>query len=396
MTRPSQLYAWADTVSRHLPHLSKPVAFALALWSFGMVLAHSCGLDSVALVLAPLLGCSDNTARQRLREFYQPKEAKAGSHRRELDPTTCFVPLLRWVTTGWTTHRLVLALDVTNLGSRFRVLAISVVVRGCGIPVAWTIQTASEKGAWNPLWDDLLGRLRDAVPNDWQVLALTDRGLESAQLFRSITACGWHPLMRVKGAGTFRPTGWHRYHPMKQFAARLGADYRGAGQAYATAAPPLPCTLLAVWSAGHEQAWLLLTDLAPAQANPCWYAYRAWIEQNFKVFKSAGWQWQRTRMQEAERAGRVWLALAVATWWLVSVGGAAEDRVLPETLPELRREQQRQRPPRRHRVFRQGLALLLAALVSGSNVPSGHITPEQWPEPNPEITTVTEQEFTFK
>lgn len=139
-----------------------------------------------------------------------------------------------------------------------------------------------------------------------------------------------------------------------------------------------------------------MTDLAPAQANPCWYAYRAWIEQNFKVFKSAGWQWQRTRMQEAERAGRVWLALAVATWWLVSVGGAAEDRVLPETLPELRREQQRQRPPRRHRVFRQGLALLLAALVSGSNVPSGHITPEQWPEPNPEITTVTEQEFTFK
>lgn len=373
--------------------MSKPVAYVLALWSFGMVLAHASGLDAVALRLAPLLGRSDNTVRQRLREFYQPREAKAGTHRRDLDPTLCFVPLLRWVTAGWTTRRLVLALDVTNLGSRFHVLAISVVVRGCGIPVAWAIRTGSEKGSWNTLWDELLGRLRGAVPADWQVLVLTDRGLESAQLFRSITTCGWHPLMRVKGAGTFRPTGWHRYYPMKQFAARIGAEYGGAGHAYATAAPPLGSTLLAVWSAGHEQAWLLLTDLAPAQANPCWYAYRAWIEQNFKVLKSAGWQWQRTRMTDAERAQRLWLALAVATWWLVSVGSACEDAVPQETLPEGRKEPQRRRPPRRHRVFRRGLAVIVAALVLGSSIPEGRMVPEPWPVPNPGITTLTEQEF---
>jgi hypothetical protein len=37
-------------------------------------------------------------------------------------------------------------------------------------------------------------------------------------------------------------------------------------------------------------------------------------------------------MTDAARAERLWLALAVATWWLLAVGGAAESTVAPETL----------------------------------------------------------------
>ncbi len=181
---------------------------------------------------------------------------------------------------------------------------------------------------------------------------------------------------------------------MQKFAPHVGADFRASGKAYATADPPLDGTLLAVWTAGHDQAWLLLTDLGPGQAQPCWYAYRAWIEQSFKVMKRAGWQWQRTRMTAADRAERLWLVLAVATWWLVSVGGAAEDAVARETVPEWRPEQQGRRPPRRHRVFQRGLALLLAALVLGSSLPSSPLMPEEWPEPSPEVPIMTEQEFT--
>jgi hypothetical protein len=40
-----------QTVSSHLPHLSRPQAHVLALWSYGMVLARaSCGTSSVAAV----------------------------------------------------------------------------------------------------------------------------------------------------------------------------------------------------------------------------------------------------------------------------------------------------------------------------------------------------------
>ena len=48
---------------------------------------------------------------------------------------------------------------------------------------------------------------------------------------------------------------------------------------------------------------LLVTDLAPEASEAAWYGLRAWIEQSFKV--APGWQWQRTRMNDAQRATRL-------------------------------------------------------------------------------------------
>ena len=43
---------WTTIIHTHLPHLSKPQAAVLALWSLGMVLARSCALTAVSLFLA--------------------------------------------------------------------------------------------------------------------------------------------------------------------------------------------------------------------------------------------------------------------------------------------------------------------------------------------------------
>src|SRR5262245_60066185 len=123
MPRHPSLYQWADRLSSHFHHLPKSTAFVLALWTFGMALAHACGLSAVALHLAPLLGQAVNTVRQRLREFYKPAAKKAGRGRTELDPASCCGTLHRWVTDGWQPRRAALALDVTNYGDRFQVLA---------------------------------------------------------------------------------------------------------------------------------------------------------------------------------------------------------------------------------------------------------------------------------
>jgi len=381
--RPEGLYQWAATVASRFPTLSRPQAFALALWSFGLVLARSCGLSSVALALAPLLGRPDNTLRQRLREFYQEAGRKRGPRRRQLDPAACAAPLLAWVVSGWGGRRLALALDATALAGRLTVLAASVLYRGCAIPVAWAVLPGNEPGAWLPHWRALLARLRAALDGSWTVVVLTDRGLESAELFRAVAALGWHPLMRAKAVGHFRPAGWHRFYPLAAFAARPGARWAGAGEAYQRPAARLGCTLLACWGEGHHDRWLLLTDLPPSAADPAWYAYRAWVEQGFKVAKSAGWQWQRSRMTDPARAERLWAAVAVATLWLLEVGGAAEAAVPPETLPAVRR----------HRVFRRGLALILAALLRGEPPPGGRFVPEDWPEPARDIPPSTEDEF---
>ena len=78
MSRRQALSQWEDTVSTHLPHLSRPQAHVLALWSYGMVLAKSCGITSVAALLAELLGSSISTMRQQLREWCYDAEAQKG------------------------------------------------------------------------------------------------------------------------------------------------------------------------------------------------------------------------------------------------------------------------------------------------------------------------------
>ena len=107
-----------------------------------MVLARSCGLTAVTSFLAPLLGKKENTLRQRLREWYYDAKDKRGRNRLTLEVETCFLPLLRWIIAWWQGSQLALALDSTALGDRFVVLALSVVYRGCAIPVAWTVLAA--------------------------------------------------------------------------------------------------------------------------------------------------------------------------------------------------------------------------------------------------------------
>ena len=58
MARPAQFLRWQQTLSTALPHLSRPQVTVLALWSLGLILAHSCGLTTVATVLAYLLSGS--------------------------------------------------------------------------------------------------------------------------------------------------------------------------------------------------------------------------------------------------------------------------------------------------------------------------------------------------
>jgi len=164
------------------------------------------------------------------------------------------------------------------------------------------------------------------VPEGWSVLVLADRGLYAKWLFRGIRKLGWHPLLRVNQGGKFRPKGWHHFVPMASLVPCPGRCWRGRGMAFRTAEVQLPCTLLAFWGEGHAEAWLLLTDLAPQVSDASWYGLRSWVEQFFKDGKRGGWQWQHTRMTDPARAERLWLAIAVATLWLVRVGGENEVR----------------------------------------------------------------------
>ena len=376
---------WSTVIRTHLPHLSKSQATVLALWSLGMVLARSCALTAVSTFLATWLGRQEQTVRQQLREFCYEATAKRGAARCTLTVEPCFVLLLAWVVGQWEGTQLALALDATTLGTRFTVLALSVVYRGCAIPVAWTVLPATAKYAWRREWLRMLRQVHRAVPRSWTVLVLADRGLYARRLFRRITRLGWHPFLRINSGGTFRPQGQGRAVSLKTLVPAPGTTWQGTGIAFKGHNRQLHCTLLACWEAGYKDPWLILTDLPPEASTACWYGVRAWIEQGFKITKRAGWQWQRTRMTQPDRAARLWLAVAVATLWLLSVGGEADETIPASTVLDvtpLVPQHARTRRATRLRlvsVFRRGWTLILVALLDQAPLPLGRFVPEPWP-----------------
>ena len=390
---------WLTTIMQHLSHLSKPHATVLALWSFGMVLARSCALSAVSQMLAKGMQRKEQTVRQQLREWYYDTPRKRGAKRQALRVETCFAPLLGWVVCWWQGTPLALAIDATTLGQRFVVLAVSVVYRGCAIPVAWGILPAGAKHAWRREWLRLLRLLRPAIPRGWTVIVLAERGLYAPWLFRRITRLGWHPFLRSNTGGSFRPAGATCWRPLKTFAPQPGTSWRGTGVAFTR--NQVVCTLLARWEEGDKDPWLILTDLAPEASDAGWYGLRAWIEQGFKSTKRAGWQWHRTRMRHPDRAARLWLAVAVATLWLLSVGGEADETIPASTVldvtgwcPERPRTRRATRL-RLVRVFRQGWVRRLVALLRQDPLPEGRLVPEPWPVVPPLAEEVCELALTM-
>jgi Transposase DDE domain len=381
MTCQNTVYQWQSTLHQHLPHLSRPQASVLALWSLGVVLTRSCSLSYVTLLLAQALGKSDNTLRQRLREWYYEAAQKRGAKRHSIEVEACFAPLLKWVLQAWQGCQLALALDATTLHDRFVVLCVSVLYRGCAIPVAWAVLPSGQPGAWRPHWLRLLRRLRPAVPDSYCVLVLADRGLYAPWLFRRIVRLGWHPALRINGGGTFRVQGQPHYEALGSVVRRLDGCGSVAGTAF-QGERRLACTLGVYAAKGCGEAWLVLTDVAPAQWSACCYGLRAWIEHGFKLTKREGWQWQRSRIQDATRAARQWLVLAIATLRVVMTGSQVEDKVAPTALAS----SARQHWPRRVSLFRRGWIAHVVALWQGQlgqleqlqRRPS-RLQPESWP-----------------
>jgi hypothetical protein len=212
---------------------------------------------------------------------------------------------------------------------------------------------------------------------------LADRGLYAHWLYQQIVQLGWHPYLRINANGKFRWDGAAEWPLLSVLVLQVGGAW--SGEIVCFKERSLHCTLLACWQARYAAPWLIVTDLTPTQADVCWYSLRTWIECGFKDTKRGGWQWQQTRLSDPERASRLWLAVAVATLWVVSVGGEADAtrpvsslEALPETHVARRRPTRRSRP-RLLSCFRRGILVILASFIAGTPRLCGRFYPEPWP-----------------
>lgn len=372
-----QIKGWMRIVSGRFPKLTLPQVRGLASWSFGIALSQSSSLSRVAYAIALLNDEPMNRVRQRLKEWYQEADAKRGRRRRTLEVSSCFEGLLRWVVallpSG--TRSLRLAMDASNIKQRFTVLSIAVLYEECAIPVAWKVVAAGAKGGWKEHWQQLFKQLHGVVPSDWHVIVCADRGLYADWLYHTIVALGWHPFLRINHhQGQFQGSNQSQWQPLSQVVATVGEHVQQQVRCFKE--NTLECTLLGCWELGYQEPWLIVTDLAPTEANVLWYGFRAWIECSYRDLKSDGWQWQNTRLQDPQRAERLWLAMAVAMLWVVTLGSHSDRH---PSLPASASSTGTSRAPRSLSCFSQGWLALIVHLIK--RIP---ITLPTWfPQPLP-------------
>lgn len=339
-----------------------------------MVMTRCCGLTTVAAFLCLLRGESFHALRQRLREWCYEAHDKRGKQRQAVAVQSCFAPLLGWILQWWVSNipRLALAVDATHLRQDFIVLAVCVVYNQSSLPVAWVIVRGDQKGSWKAHWEALLAGLQAVIPSHWHVLVLADSGLYAKWLYHDIVACGWHPYLRLSGQGYFRLRAGRRWRPLLTAAQPGGAVRRWDALCFKTQAAQLPCTLLAYWKANHDQPWLIVTDLAPAQAQVAWYGLRAWIEVGFKLSKHGAWQWQQSKMKDPQRVERLWLVMALASLYVLSLDASAALLTFPPLPTSLS-------------VFRRGWLYNLVLHLLDASIPAGRFIPLPWPDDLPFI-----------
>jgi hypothetical protein len=384
MRFPSEYYQMERVLTAEFGHLRPAQRRGLTLWVYGAIRAHSACQNAVMTGLIPILG-HPHAIRERLREWLKDGKDKAAPCATELAVRRCFVPLLRWILRHWHGTDLALAVDITYQSATFTVIAISVLYRGCAIPVAWSITEGYCRGRWMPTICALLDELAAVIPQEMHVLVLADRGLRSGDLWRTIHAHGWHPGLRMQLTDTFRVDGRRNRQPVRELVSK-GAGLVGTGKAFERR--HVKGTLIVLWEAAEPEPWAILTDGAPGEVGAWWYRLRMWIELGFRALKGVGWQWDRTRRTDPARAARHWLVLAVASAWVMATGTRVEDalerHMLPAQLHVPPRTHQRARR-RQYSVFALGLSALTRQLDRGVLWRCIWFRPEPWPTGPPDF-----------
>ncbi|HEY6409646.1 MAG TPA: hypothetical protein VIY29_19480 [Ktedonobacteraceae bacterium] len=207
-------------------------------------------------------------------------------------------------------------------------------------------------------------------------------------------AWGWHPFLRINLGSKARVPGEETFEWLSRWVPTPGTSWQGKVECFASKKGRVNATLLMHWEPGYESAWIILTDLEPEEAMVSWYGLRTWIEGGFKDFKRGLWRWHHSKMQRASSVERLWLAMALAQLWCVSLGCQAEEEFEAAylqhepgaSLPERHIAHQRRKravgqlPARRLSCVVRGRLVLLAMQYQSEPFTVGILQAGPWPQ----------------
>jgi hypothetical protein len=246
--------------------------------------------------------------------------------RRQLDNKTMdtwqlFRPMAECLLKGLVGRSVYLILDPTDLDDERCTVMIMLAYRHRALPLIW-LSFESKPGMITDSVTLLFTELKKWLPAGVQVYLLADREFHGIDMLALICAHGWTPVVRVKGTTTvtFADT---EPRPLKDLAPAVGqtAFYN---YAWLTAHPfgPLSLSMACAPAQPGEKLdpWFIVSTEPASPHILTWYAKRFWIDETFRDFKGYGFHFNQTGLHDPDRLDRLVLMIALACWWVLSLG----------------------------------------------------------------------------
>ena len=299
-----------------LPHLGVWRTRRLAFLVTGLLLARHTALPRLA---AQLRRVSPTTHADSIERRLRRILASA-----DWDASAIYAALARVSLRQLPAGRCVLVLDDTQQTTHCTVSTLALDYGGRALPLAWCRWSGRLHGTYWQQIDRLFAQAQTILPPQVQPVVLADRGLASPMLIRLIQQRGWDYLVRVQRDTTLRAV-----RPRRAPRVHLGELVLEPG------APSVACDgwvfgrgsvwahIAAVWRRGHQEPWLLVSNLDLGLGLAELYAQRMHVEALFRDAKSGGFAWELSRVLRAERAQRLLLGLMLAVLCAVLLGEAS-------------------------------------------------------------------------
>jgi len=220
--------------------------------------------------------------------------------------------------------RCVLVLDDTQQTTHCTLSTLALAYGGRALPLAWCRWSGRLHGAYWSQIERLFEQAERILPAHVQPVVLADRGLASPMLIKLIQRHGWDYLVRVQRDTTLRSKQTWRA-PRVHLGELLHApgDPSIACDGWVFGRGSVWAHVAAVWRRGHQEPWLLVSNLDLGVGLAELYAQRMHVEALFRDAKSGGFEWELSRVLRADRAQRLLLGLMLAVLCAVLLGEAS-------------------------------------------------------------------------
>lgn len=255
--------------------------------------------------------------------FHRLKRLRRFLDNPRLDMATVFTRLTRLSLSMCQTPGLMLPilLDPTYFSDHVAIVA-SMPRAGRALPIVWRVMRKeftdqielSRNIIVRKLIDDVLGRLLGSV----QMVLIADAEFASGRFFQFLKRRKVRFVIRVD-AQTWVLSPEHR-GPMGNLSIKPGGKRLWLKNVLYSKEHQEPVNLLAIWGEGYKEPWFLATNLDDPNLAEQFYRKRMKIEQGFRDWKHHLRLKGTLRVERAQRAEHLIMAVALLYWFISLIG----------------------------------------------------------------------------